>query len=107
MAYFDSFDGARHVFGEYRKNDAWHDVGGVYAFGNEDGSQVYYVGICDSFRNRMCTHERWDEAVRLGATRVFACVVPSILRRGALEREMIAQINPPLNTHHRLTGLLA
>ena len=56
----------------------WNDVAGIYIFTGVVGSQwiPYYIGQCDSFRNRFRTHERWDEAARMGATHVHALVVP-------------------------------
>jgi len=88
----------------------WHDKSGVYMFVKQglSGNEVLYVGLCDSFKNRFCTHERWDEAVRLGANSVHAAVVPDTATREALEKHLIGQFQPTMNTHHLggLAGLL-
>lgn len=82
----------------------WNDVGGIYIFAGpaQNGRwNAYYIGKCDSFKNRCPNHERWNEAIRLGATHVHALVVPLEANRQAIEQQLIAACQPPLNTHHR------
>lgn len=83
----------------------WRDVGGVYIFSGIDHQNGWweplYVGQTDSFRNRIPPHERWEEAVLLGATHVHAMEVPQAALRAQLERELIAGYQPPLNTQLR------
>jgi excinuclease UvrABC nuclease subunit len=81
----------------------WNDVGGVYIFTSIQGNiwHAHYVGVADSFRNRLPTHERALEARRLGATHIHAVVVPQADIRATLEQRLIAACQPPLNTHHR------
>lgn len=82
----------------------WNDVAGIYIFSGVHGLsqwKAYYVGIADSFKNRLPNHERWAEAVRIGASHVHALVVQQEATRQAIEKELIRVYQPPLNTHHR------
>ena len=94
-------------FQAFNMDGQWNGTAGVYMFvrpshnGNLD---VLYVGLCESFANRMPNHDRWDEAVRLGANSVHAVVVPDKATREALEKHLIQQFQPQLNTQH-LGGL--
>jgi hypothetical protein len=93
-----------YTFDIYDPNTAWNDVAGVYIFAGiaQNGRwSAYYIGICDSFKNRHVNHERWDEAVRLGATHVHARVERLEATRQAIEKDLIQVCQPPLNTHHR------
>lgn len=93
-----------YEFPMYDMYGSWNDVGGVYIFAGlaPNGRwNAYYIGITDSFRARLPNHERWAEAVRLGATHVHALAVPLEATRQAIERQLIAAHGPPLNTQHR------
>ena len=81
----------------------WTDVGGNYIFARQQSNGWYllYVGQCDSFRKRMPTHERWAEAVRLGATHVLAHVNQNDSLRLLEERDLIRRYAPELNVQHR------
>ncbi len=73
-------------------NNIWHPV---------------YVGIADDLLNRLTNHERWAEAVKIGATAVVAQGQVSADARQTAERNLIGLWNPQLNTHYRtdrLTG---
>jgi len=91
-----------YPFTIYEMGGIWKAVGGVYIFagpGSEPGKwKAYYVGICDSFRDRCPTDEHWAEAVQLGATHVHARVVPRQLERDKIEKQLIFDYQPPLNT---------
>ena len=82
----------------------WKDVGGVYIFSGFDYQNGWwvplYVGETSSFRSRIPNHERRAEAMNLGATHVLAMVAPRGMRM-VIERELIAQYQPPLNVQHR------
>lgn len=67
-------------------NGTWHPV---------------YVGIADDLLARLTNHERWREAVQLGATGVVAQAQASADSRQTAERNLIGLWNPPLNTHYR------
>ena len=79
--------------------------GGNYAFLHRlpNGSwQPVYFGVADNCRARLANHERWPEAVRLGATAIAGHTTPGgDAARCAEERDLIRFWNPPLNTHHR------
>ena len=89
----------------YDPGTIWNRVGGCYAFIGRIGLlsdwQIYYIGQTECFADRMppC-HDRWDEAAKLGATRIAALVVPDPLIRDFQERDMLAFYNPPLNIRH-------
>jgi len=81
----------------------WNNVAGIYIFTAIVGPhwKAFYIGQCDSFVNRFQTHERWDQAARLGATHVHARVVPLQADRDSLEQALIRTCQPPMNTHFR------
>jgi len=60
-----------------------------------------YVGQTDNFRTRIPQHERWSQAVRLGASHVHALVVPREDDRLRVERELIGAFQPALNVQER------
>lgn len=96
--------GSKHAYEAYLMSTNWNDVAGNYAFAykKQDGNwHVLYFGQCDSFKNRLPAHERWDEAVRLGATHVLAHVNSGgEAARLAEEKDLIASHSPTMNTHH-------
>jgi hypothetical protein len=64
-----------------------------------------YVGQADNLQARLPTHERFDDAVRAGASVVVAHSTPNgEPARLAEERDLIQKWNPALNTHHRTMG---
>lgn len=82
----------------------WHETSGIYIFTGLDSDGLWialYIGQASSFADRIPDHERWAEAVRLGATHIHAAVVPLAANRDRLEQALIASYQPPLNTHHR------
>lgn len=88
----------------------WHDVPVNYMFARRLPSgtwEVYYIGQCQSGRDRMPTHERWAEAMRsYGATHVLSHQAsPVEATRCAEERDLILSHNPPMNTQHKPRGL--
>ena len=89
------------------RNVTWNDVPGFYAFATAGALSysIKYIGICDSFKSRLAKHERWDEAVRLGANVILAAVQKNALYRSKVEADLIGNFNPPLNVHHRTNGL--
>jgi hypothetical protein len=83
---------------------AWNDVSGLYIFTglNERIRWVaLYIGQTDSFKERMLPHERWEEAVLIGATHVHAMAVPLAASRDRIEEELIQAYQPSLNVHFR------
>lgn len=86
---------------------AWNDVPGVYLFVRRPGlfdplpfPVVSYVGQCSSFADRMCGHERWEEALRIGANEVHALVLNYQADRNVVELDLIRVLQPSLNRQH-------
>jgi hypothetical protein len=82
------------------------DEGGNYAFVKQlpNGNFVaLYSGQADSLRDRIPNHERWNDAIRAGATHVMSHTTPSAVSRDLEEVDLIQQWNPILNEHHRTT----
>jgi excinuclease UvrABC nuclease subunit len=91
-------------FDVYPPNTTWNDVGGVYIFtylNAQNRWPALYIGIADSFKNRLPNHDRWAEAQRAGATHIHARVVSPEASRQTIERELIRMYQPPLNTQHK------
>jgi len=80
-------------------------VAGNYAFVKQLANGNYlplYFGQAEDLQSRLPCHERWAEAVRLGATEVQAhSTQGGELVRCAEERDLIQRWDPPLNTQHR------
>lgn len=79
----------------------WNSAAGLYIFAYSTGGgrwKALYVGQTEDFSSRIPNHERWEEARRLGATHVHARVVPQAATRDVLERLLIENLQPPLNT---------
>jgi hypothetical protein len=83
-------------------------VGGNYVFVKKlpNGNYVpIYFGVADNLKDRIPNHDRFDDAIRAGATHVMTHTTPAgETARIAEERDLIQQWNPPLNVHHRTTG---
>lgn len=85
----------------YQPATQWNNVAGIYIFAgvNLQNQWVpYYIGQCDSFQNRIPSHEQWDKARSLGATHVHAQGVPLAADRDLIERQLIQAYQPCLNT---------
>lgn len=85
----------------YEPNTIWNEVGGVYIFCgvNESLGQwtPLYVGQTGNFRTRIPSHEKWSQALALGATRVHARAEVLEDDRVSIERRLIREFDPPLN----------
>jgi hypothetical protein len=91
-----------HEFQVYEKNTNWNEVGGVYIFCGINSHGLWipaYIGETESFRSRIPCHDRWEEAVRLGATHVHAKVVEQEATRVAIQDGLIRLYQPPMNSH--------
>jgi hypothetical protein len=86
------------------KDTKWNDIGGVYIFTGPNvlGKwMALYIGETGCFMTRMPRHDRWSEAVRLGATHVHALVASPEANRVWIQDELIRLFQPPLNTQGR------
>lgn len=77
----------------------WKSDGGLYIFAGDKGGHwfAYYVGQTEDLKDRIPTHERKDEAVRLGATHVHVRLEPQAATREKREDFLIQYLQPPLN----------
>lgn len=88
----------------YSQDTNWNQVAGLYIFAcrtDETHWRALYVGQTDDFSSRIPSHERWPEAVRLGATHVHATVVSQQADRNLLEAMLIQNLQPQMNNHYR------
>ena len=84
--------------------DEWNKVAGLYIFAHKTDAthwNALYVGQTDDFSSRIPSHEKWDSAVRNGATHVHAVVVPEQSVRDEWEKRLIAHLQPSMNDHHK------
>ena len=93
---------------------SWNKVAGLYIFSYvytaKDGKQYWrslYIGQTNDFNSRMPTHERFDEAVRKGATHVHVVVVPQAANRDTWEKHLILTYQPSMNEQHKGLSRLA
>ena len=93
-----------YEFEVYQHDANWNEVAGLYVFAVQElGDQetlvwsALYVGQTDSLKSRLPTHEKWPEAVQLGATHVHARVEPEAKQRALIEQALIDACQPPLN----------
>ncbi len=93
-----------HEFNVHQHGANWNDTGGVYIFAGitpQNQWKAYYIGKAESLLSRVPSHERWNEAVRLGATHVHAKAVAQEATRVQVEAQLIEAYQPPLNTQNR------
>ncbi len=85
------------------KNNLWRASAGLYIFsGVSNGAwHAFYIGQTENFNERIPAHERWDEAVRRGATHVHARIEINALQRLAIERDLVRRFQPVLNDQLR------
>ncbi|MBV8800422.1 MAG: hypothetical protein JO208_11525 [Alphaproteobacteria bacterium] len=101
--------GAIYNFGIYQMSDNWNPVPVIYIFAHRMPLfwKALYVGESENAKDRFCTHERWNEAVRLGATHVLALVSSANQAdRQRVERDLIGSLCPPMNVQHQSSTLL-
>jgi excinuclease UvrABC nuclease subunit len=79
--------------------------GGNYAFVKRSANGNFvplYFGQADDLQARIPSHERWDDASRIGATHVMSHTTPAGEQaRLTEERDLIQRWNPVLNIQHR------
>ncbi len=101
---WDAPDGKRLLFGVHLRYANWPSIGGLYLFCKLEPPSTWvplYIGQATILDERLCSHERWDEAQRLGATRVLAATVPLQADRDRYEKALIEQFDPCLNVKLR------
>lgn len=97
--------GKKYKYWLHAPSTEYVDKGGNYGFAKQlpNGNFVpLYFGQGDSLKTRLSGHERWPEAVRLGATHVMSHTTPAGEKaRLAEERDLIQRWDPPMNKQHR------
>lgn len=100
---------AGYQFLVYKPEDAHRALmGGIYVFakltsdwiGNRTW-QALYVGQAMYFSTRLPGHERWAEAVNLGANQIHLMVENNPFQRKQIEDYLIVNLHPPLNVIHK------
>ena len=82
----------------------WNKVAGLYIFAyrtDEVHWTALYVGQAEDFSVRLPSHEKWNSAVRLGATHIHALVVPLAANRDKWEKMLIQHLQPRMNVQYR------
>ncbi|MBL8643334.1 MAG: hypothetical protein JNK21_05325 [Rhodospirillaceae bacterium] len=111
-----TFCGLKQLYTAYRITSLspWDllPVPGLYFFCKANifgGYTPAYIGETENAQTRLPYHERWAEAVRLGANHVFGLQASGIEHvRCDAERDLIAFYQPSMNTQHRgLSAALA
>jgi excinuclease UvrABC nuclease subunit len=82
----------------------WNPIAGIYIFCGKNRENIwtpFYIGQASSFSERLSGHDRWEEAVNLGATHIHAKVVKNQTDRHTIETKLIQSLQPRLNTQLR------
>ena len=88
------------TFNVHSENKDWNKVSGLYIFAYLAANGKWtalYVGQTDDFSSRLPSHERLNEAVRLGATHIHARVVELQSDRDYYEAILIQCLQPEMN----------
>lgn len=99
VTWIDGYD-----FFVYGPDINWYDKPGVYIFAFRNTENKWYglyVGQADSFKDRLPYHERWEEAVRRGATHIHARVETNSDTREMLEEVLLAKYPFPMSVQRR------
>ena len=85
----------------------WRATSGLYIFAaptkdhQSTGSWLaLYVGQTSDFSTRIPNHERWQEALQLGATHVHARDETASVVLDKMEEGLIQIYQPPMNVQH-------
>lgn len=81
-------------------------TGGVY-LAVDNATRVWYVGLAESLRDRLATHDRLQEFREKSATAVLWITESSEAKRAELERKLIDYFHPPLNNRLNFNSLPA
>lgn len=104
VCYWPVNDNETLEFTVYDTSASRNDVAGLYVFAyptDETHWFPVYVGQTDSFKDRIPSHEKWDAAVRYGATHIHALAVSLAANRDKWEKMLIEHLQSPLNLQRR------
>lgn len=100
--------GTPHEFSIYTTDHEFREnSGGVYAFSKREKSgdninhTILYVGKAIKFNQRLDNHEKWKDAVKLGANCICALSVEKESNMLAIEEDLIKGLSPKLNIVHK------
>jgi hypothetical protein len=102
----EGLTGRPYYYRPYDRFTDWLDCPANYAFACVNrligGWTILYLGEALNIRDRMSGHDRWDDALAVGATHVLGHANSTDEEaRKAEERDLIARYNPILNVQHR------
>lgn len=94
--------GQKYTYEVYEFGTPFNEVPGNYAITKRDPQlrhTILYFGESDNLKQRCCGgHEKWEAAIRLGATHIQAHRgSPDKTVRCGEESDLVANYNPPLN----------
>jgi hypothetical protein len=101
--------GGTLVFERYNPWRLSNECGGIYVFASNGLLRPYhpiYIGESNTFKTRLSSHEKWDPAVKLGASVVLVHFEADENIRLRLEKILIDEFKPVLNVQHKNEGLL-
>lgn len=82
----------------------WNKVPGIYIFAKKTDDthwDAVYIGQTDDFSDRLPNHEKWNSALRIGATHIHILVVQQEADRDQIEELLIQHLQPILNQQLR------
>jgi excinuclease UvrABC nuclease subunit len=90
-----------YTFNVHAPSTSFLDVAGIYIFAGVTQQKLWaplYIGQAASLSNRLSGHEKWPQALRLGATHVHAMAVQRQADRDQIEEHLIKRWQPTLNS---------
>ena len=94
--------GVKYDFSIHAINDSFSKEGAVYIF-TKPQSRAYlpvYIGKTDNMKERFSNHEKWDDIIKLGATKVHIHIDNVEKSRIQKETDLIERWKPELNVQH-------
>lgn len=100
-AAFRGLSGRTHSFAVFRPQDVFPPEAAVYGFARPGfsgrGWVVVFLSRTANLEARLCNHERWDEARRLGATHVLVHQREERDARELVEADLLESLRPIMN----------
>jgi hypothetical protein len=108
--------GREYAFDSFDLDAEFADVGAIYIFARQSfgllppSLDLIYVGKATELGSRLSSHEKWPQALRMGANRLLVMKVGHLTDRTSVEEDIIAFNCPALNDTlnpmaHYLNGL--
>lgn len=100
--------GTPYAFGIYTTDHEFKEnSGGVYAFSKREKNEgnathtILYIGKTIKFNQRLNSHEKWEDAVKLGANCICVFIVQKESEMLSIEEDLIKGRSPKLNIIHK------